>query len=93
MNTTSPTTDHHVAIDGERAVATVTLDRPAVYNALTMELLASLLASFTALERDERVRAIVLTGAGKGFSSGQALDDREAISTGEPPSAAFAASS
>jgi 2-(1,2-epoxy-1,2-dihydrophenyl)acetyl-CoA isomerase len=71
---------HRVEIDG--GVATVTLDRPQAYNALTSALLTSLLGTMRALDRDPQVRAIVLTGAGKGFCSGQALDDTDALPAG-----------
>jgi 2-(1,2-epoxy-1,2-dihydrophenyl)acetyl-CoA isomerase len=71
--TVTATIDHRVEVaDG---VATITLDRPQAYNAMTADLLESLLASFKRLERDAAVRAIVLTGAGKAFCAGQALDD------------------
>jgi 2-(1,2-epoxy-1,2-dihydrophenyl)acetyl-CoA isomerase len=69
--------DHLLAC--ENGVATVTLNRPAAYNALTADLLESLLATLRALREDGDVRAIVLTGAGKGFCSGQALDDRRSL--------------
>ena len=73
---------HTVAIDG--GVATVTLARPQAYNAMTIDLLESLRATLRALERDTAVRAIVLTGEGKGFCAGQALDDPRAFPPGEP---------
>ncbi len=73
MKTLTAPVDHRVEIaDG---VATITLDRPQAYNAMTAALLESLLATFKQLERDAAVRAIVLTGAGKAFCAGQALDD------------------
>jgi 2-(1,2-epoxy-1,2-dihydrophenyl)acetyl-CoA isomerase len=75
--TVAETIDHRV----ERAdgVATITLDRAHAYNALTADLLESLLATFKHLERDAAVRAIVLTGAGKAFCAGQALDDERTL--------------
>jgi len=69
--------DHRV--ETADAVATITLARPQAYNALTADLLDSLLATFRALERDDAVRAIVLTGEGKAFCAGQALDDPRTI--------------
>ncbi|MHB8646576.1 MAG: enoyl-CoA hydratase-related protein, partial [Thermomicrobiales bacterium] len=51
-------------------VATVTLDRPEVRNAINAELIARLHECFTALATDDAVRAIVLTGAGTVFSAG-----------------------
>ncbi len=69
--------DHRVAVaDG---VATVTFDRPQAYNALTADLMESLLATLRALERDDTVRALVITGEGKAFCSGQALDDEKTL--------------
>jgi 2-(1,2-epoxy-1,2-dihydrophenyl)acetyl-CoA isomerase len=73
MDRTIATVDHRV--ETSEGVATITLDRPQAYNAMTADLLESLLATFKRLERDATVRAIVLTGAGKAFCAGQALDD------------------
>ena len=67
------TAEHHVST--ENGVATIVLSRPSQYNALTATLLDALHKTFTSLERDAAVRAIVLTGEGKGFCSGQSLDD------------------
>jgi 2-(1,2-epoxy-1,2-dihydrophenyl)acetyl-CoA isomerase len=72
--------EHRVTRD--EAVATITLDRPHAYNALTADLLESLLVTLEALERDPAVGAIVLTGAGKGFCSGQALNDARMLAAG-----------
>jgi 2-(1,2-epoxy-1,2-dihydrophenyl)acetyl-CoA isomerase len=69
--------DHRVeTADG---VATVTFDRPQAYNAFTADLIQSLLASLKTIERDKTVRAVVLTGAGKAFCAGQALDDEKTL--------------
>lgn len=68
----------HVLAYGD-GVATVTLDRPAAYNALTAALLESLVITIRTLQSDPAVRAIILTGAGKGFCSGQALDDKRSL--------------
>src|SRR5206468_10780465 len=51
-------------------VATLTLNRPQVMNALTFEIYAQLRDLFAALRYDDTVRAIVLTGAGDQFCSG-----------------------
>ncbi len=70
---------HEHRINVIDAVATITLDRPAAYNALTKRLLHSLIATLTACAADPAIRALVITGAGKGFCAGQALDDAETI--------------
>lgn len=51
-------------------VATLTLNRPEVMNALTFEIYAQLRDLFAELRRDDNVRAVVLTGAGDNFCSG-----------------------
>ena len=52
-------------------VALVTLDRPEALNALSFGLLAQLVAALEALDADEDVRAIVVTGAGdRAFAAG-----------------------
>ncbi len=69
--------EHRLDVDG--AVATITLERPAAYNAVTRKLLQSLVKTLREVGRDPDVRAVVITGAGKGFCAGQALDDAETI--------------
>ncbi|MBV9544864.1 MAG: enoyl-CoA hydratase [Chloroflexi bacterium] len=56
--------------DVNDGVLTLTLNRPERLNALTSELLRSLSDAIRSAERDTSVRCIVLTGAGRGFSSG-----------------------
>ena len=57
-----------VELDG--GVAVLTLNRPDKYNAIHMPCHHELEAVWLDLAADERVRAIVITGAGKAFSSG-----------------------
>ena len=51
-------------------VAELTLERPEVLNALNEETIRELDAAFRSLERDENVRIVLLSGAGKAFSAG-----------------------
>ena len=60
-------------IDG--GVATITLNRPDKLNSFTRHLHRQLAQAFEAVENDARVRAVVLTGAGRAFSAGQDLAD------------------
>lgn len=55
------------------AVGILTLDEPATLNAMTPDLMEDLARAVGELERDAAVRALVLTGAGRGFCSGQNL--------------------
>lgn len=54
-------------------VATLVLNRPDSLNALNSTMRRELLAALRALARDEAVRAVVITGQGRGFCSGADL--------------------
>ncbi|MCX7274851.1 MAG: enoyl-CoA hydratase-related protein [Burkholderiales bacterium] len=58
-------------VDG--AVATITLNRPDVLNALNTPLMLALREALTKAQTDEAVRAVIVTGAGRGFSAGADL--------------------
>ncbi|MBI1759474.1 MAG: enoyl-CoA hydratase/isomerase family protein [Actinobacteria bacterium] len=60
-------------IDRTDGVATLTLNRPAALNSLTVELKEALLAGLVEVRDDRAVRAVVLTGAGRAFCAGQDL--------------------
>ena len=51
-------------------VATVTLNRPDRLNAMTEELIGGVLACLEQASADDAIRAVVLTGAGRGFCAG-----------------------
>lgn len=57
----------------EEAIAMVTLNRPDRLNALTRETVARLNAVLDGIADDASCRAVILTGAGRGFCSGQDL--------------------
>lgn len=57
----------------DNGVATISLNRPDVYNALNDEITFELQDAFKAVAKDENVRVVVLTGEGKAFCSGQDL--------------------
>lgn len=63
------------ALELARGVATVTLDRPDRLNALTFEVYGELAETFEQLGRADEVRAVVITGRGRGFCSGGDQDD------------------
>jgi 2-(1,2-epoxy-1,2-dihydrophenyl)acetyl-CoA isomerase len=59
--------------EAKDGVATVTLNRPDVYNALNDEITFELQEALKVCAKDAEVRVVVLTGAGKAFCSGQDL--------------------
>ena len=62
-----------IRLEVVNGVATITLNRPDSLNALNATMRRELLAAFKAIRRDDDVRAVVLTGEGRGFSSGADL--------------------
>jgi methylglutaconyl-CoA hydratase len=54
--------------------ATVTLNRPEVHNAFDPDMVDALTAALKKLEADDRVRAVVLTGAGRSFCAGADIE-------------------
>ncbi|GAB4124269.1 MAG: enoyl-CoA hydratase/isomerase [Rhodothalassiaceae bacterium] len=66
------------------SVATITMNRPERLNALSDDLIAELLAAVTeAADRTSGARCLLLTGAGRGFSSGADLAQQQ-MSDGLP---------
>jgi 2-(1,2-epoxy-1,2-dihydrophenyl)acetyl-CoA isomerase len=55
-------------------VATLTLNRPEKLNAYTLEMGEEVVAAFRRARADAAVRAVILTGAGRGFCAGVDLD-------------------
>lgn len=62
----------------EGGVLTLTLNRPKTLNALNGELVERLTEAVVAAGQGSRVRAVVITGAGRGFCSGQDLGEYRA---------------
>jgi len=59
-------------------IATITLNRPERLNAISGPMLRSFSAAFRAADGDREVRAIILTGAGRGFCAGLDLKEQGA---------------
>jgi enoyl-CoA hydratase/carnithine racemase len=55
------------------AVSELVLNRPASYNALSIECMEALTSEFESLSRDDNVSVVILSGAGKGFCAGHDL--------------------
>jgi 2-(1,2-epoxy-1,2-dihydrophenyl)acetyl-CoA isomerase len=66
---------NHLLYQVNGGVATVTLNRPNVYNALNDEITYELQDVWNVIAEDDTIRVAVLTGAGKAFCSGQDLKD------------------
>jgi len=77
----------HILYDVARRIATVTLNRPERLNAWTVTMEREVREAMAAAARDDGVRVIVLTGAGRGFCAGADMDLLQSIPGGGVPSA------
>ncbi|GAC1594813.1 MAG: crotonase/enoyl-CoA hydratase family protein [Acidimicrobiales bacterium] len=84
-----------IAYEVADKTATITLDRPQALNAFTNTMLHELLDAFDRVDADDGVRAVIVTGRGRGFcagadlsSGGQTFDDGgrgEQVAASAPP--------
>jgi enoyl-CoA hydratase/carnithine racemase len=72
-----------VLYDVANRVATITLNRPDRLNAWTPAMAEQLRAAFMRAQGDDKVRAIVLTGAGRGFCAGADMSGLAARAGGQ----------
>jgi 2-(1,2-epoxy-1,2-dihydrophenyl)acetyl-CoA isomerase len=72
-------------IDRTDGVATLTMNRPESMNALSTELKDALVQALADVGTDDSVRAVVLTGSGRGFCVGQDLGEHiQLLQAGDP---------
>jgi enoyl-CoA hydratase/carnithine racemase len=80
----------HISLDIDGPVATITLDRPDKLNAFTTRMAHEMIAAFDLTDADDAVRAVIVTGRGRGFcagadlSAGAATFDYEKLGAGGP---------
>lgn len=73
-----------ILFDVVGSVARLTLNRPDRLNSFTIAMHGEVADALTRIEEDGRIRAMLLTGAGRGFCAGQDLGDR-AVAPGDAP--------
>ncbi|MEQ4692818.1 2-(1,2-epoxy-1,2-dihydrophenyl)acetyl-CoA isomerase PaaG [Providencia manganoxydans] len=69
----------------QEGVLTITLNRPDRLNSFNDEMHHQLSEALKIAERDETVRCLVITGAGRGFCAGQDLNDRNVTASDQAP--------
>jgi len=62
-----------IDLDVSDRIATITLDRPEVLNAFTGTMMAEMIDAFDRTDADDSVRAVIVTGRGRGFCAGADL--------------------
>jgi enoyl-CoA hydratase len=65
----------HILVEVQAPIATVTLNRPKVLNALSPDLIREVSMALAEFEADESVRAVVLTGGPRVFAAGADISD------------------
>ncbi|HRW67569.1 MAG TPA: enoyl-CoA hydratase/isomerase family protein, partial [Candidatus Competibacter sp.] len=70
MSTSHHSEDIFVLRQDEAGVATLTLNRPKQYNALSQAMLGALQAALDAVAADETIRVVVIAGSGAAFCAG-----------------------
>lgn len=74
-----------IVSDVQNGVMTLTLNRPERLNSFNDEMHRQLAEVLIQAERDETIRCLLITGAGRGFCAGQDLNDRNVDPSGEAP--------
>ena len=75
----------HLLNEQDEGVVTITMNRPEVLNAFNDLMLQELTEAIEAASRDDTIRCVVLTGAGRAFGAGQDLSGfGSAHASGEP---------
>src|SRR5437588_12402189 len=73
----------HIKVEIEAPIATITLDRPKVLNALSPAVIAEVGGALRDLDADESIRAVVITGGPKVFAAGADIGDMAERSAAE----------
>ncbi|MDD7363168.1 MAG: enoyl-CoA hydratase-related protein [Peptoniphilus sp.] len=73
----------YLIVDSADGIAKVTINKPKSLNALNSELLKELNACFHALDEDEAVDVVVVTGEGKAFVAGADISEMQPLAAAE----------
>lgn len=77
--------EHLVLVEKNEGWVEITLNRPERLNSFTEDMHVQLRQAFDDAAADKDVRAVLLTGAGRGFCAGQDLEGRDPRTMTEPP--------
>jgi enoyl-CoA hydratase/carnithine racemase len=76
-------TEHRIVVEDADAVRMIAFDRPEVRNAFDAAMYQAVNESLAASQVDDGIHAVVLTGRGPAFTSGQDLREMVSIATGQ----------
>ncbi len=72
-----------IKYENNNGIATLTLNRPEVFNSLNEQMHAELKNAFNNIKKDSTIRVLIITGEGKAFCAGQDLNDRSVNNSDE----------
>ncbi len=76
-----------IIVEKKESVGRITLNRPSALNAINDAMGEELNSSLKEMEKDEKIRCLVITGAGRAFSAGEDVSGlKERYATGSHPS-------
>ncbi len=75
--------EHRIDVEDDQGVRLIAFDRPEVRNAFDQAMYAAVTEALAGALSDDDIRAVVLTGRGQAFSSGQDLREMAAMATGD----------
>lgn len=78
-------TQPSILLEIDQGVALLTLNRPDSLNSFNSEMHAEIRAAISQVRKSSEVRALVITGSGRGFCAGQDLSDRNVAPGAEVP--------
>ena len=90
MSTPANQVETQLLVDVAEGIATVTLNRPGQFNALSDVLIGELQSAFDRIAADSGVRVVVLAANGRGFCAGHDLKEIRAMAGAEEVEALFA---
>jgi enoyl-CoA hydratase/carnithine racemase len=90
MSATTNPSDTALLVEVAEGIATLTLNRPAQFNALSSALIGELQSAFDRIGADPAVRVVVLAASGRGFCAGHDLKEIRALPGVEAIEALFA---
>lgn len=81
MSTEQIFEEEAVTVDVDGAIATITLNRPRKLNAINKAVITSMSEALRAVENDDTVRVVVVTGAGGNFSAGYDIANSSVVAS------------
>jgi len=64
-----------IMLEEKDGLAILTLNRPTVYNAFSWELIEEMKNALEYISKSERIKVLIITGAGKGFQAGADINE------------------